>query len=150
MNERPKIGVGVIILKENKVLMLKRKNAHGTGSWSFPGGHLEFNEDIEACAKREVMEEAGIHIRNLSMGPFTNDLFEEEGKHYVTLYLIADHDSGEAKIMEPHKCDGLEWVEWENMPEPLFIPVQNLLKLEFNPMASSLDNTKRDHSGNLA
>jgi 8-oxo-dGTP diphosphatase len=136
MNERPKIGIGVIILKDNKVLMLKRKNAHGAGSWSFPGGHLEFNEGIVECARREVMEETGITIKNLRYGPFTNDIFESEGKHYVTLYLIAEHDSGEARIMEPHKSDGLGWFEWGSLPDPLFIPVQNLLKIGFKPILS--------------
>jgi len=60
--ENPKVGVGVIIVKDNKVLMQKRINAHGNGSWSFPGGHLEFNEELEDCAKRETLEEAGINI----------------------------------------------------------------------------------------
>lgn len=133
MAERPKIGIGVIILKDNRVLMLKRKNAHGAGSWSFPGGHLEFSEGIEECARREVLEEAGIRVSNLRPGPFTNDIFEGEGKHYVTLFMIADHDSGEARIMEPHKSDGIGWFEWSNLPKPLFIPVQNLLKQGFSP-----------------
>lgn len=141
MNERPKIGVGVIVLKDNRVLMLKRKNAHGNGSWCFPGGHLEFNEGVEDCAIRETLEETGIRIKNLRPGPFTNDVFKEEGKHYVTLFMIADYDSGEARIIEPEKCDGLEWSEWEKLPEPLFVPVQNLLKSGFNPMVSSLDDT---------
>lgn len=141
MNERPKIGVGVIVLKDNRVLMLKRKNAHGNGSWCFPGGHLEFNEGVEDCAIRETLEETGIRIKNLRFGPFTNDVFKEEGKHYVTLFMIADYDSGEARIIEPEKCDGLEWSEWEKLPEPLFVPVQNLLKSGFNPMVSSLDDT---------
>jgi 8-oxo-dGTP diphosphatase len=42
--KRPKVGVGVIIKKDGKVLMGKRKNAHGDGTWSFTGGHLEFGE----------------------------------------------------------------------------------------------------------
>ena len=65
MDERPKVGVGVIIIKDGKVLLGKRKNAHGEGSWSFPGGHLEFNEELFDCAKREVLEETGIKIKNL-------------------------------------------------------------------------------------
>lgn len=133
MDAEPKVGVGVIVTKDNKVLLGKRKNAHGEGSWSFPGGHLNFNEGIEECARREVLEETGIQIKNLRTGPFTNDIFRKEGKHYITLYVIADYDSGEVRIMEPEKCEEWGWFEWDNLPKPLFLPLQNLLKKGYSP-----------------
>jgi len=132
MDNRPKIGIGVIVIKGNKVLLGKRKASHGEGSWCFPGGHLEFNEEIEDCARREVTEETGIQIKNLRMGTFTNDFFKKEGKHYVTLYVISEHDSGKPKIMEPERCKKWGWFEWDKLPKPLFIPVQNLLKQGYN------------------
>lgn len=133
MENRPKVGLGVAILKEGKILFGKRKNAHGEGSWCYPGGHLEFNESWEECARREVMEETGITIKNLRFGTVTNDIFEKEGKHYITIIMIAEPDEGEVKVMEPDKCEGWNWFEWNNLPEPLFIPTQNLLKAGFNP-----------------
>ncbi|RLC15632.1 MAG: DNA mismatch repair protein MutT, partial [Deltaproteobacteria bacterium] len=57
MGMRPLIGVAAIVIKDKKVLLGKRKNAHGAGTWAFPGGHLEYKESIEECAKREVFEE---------------------------------------------------------------------------------------------
>ena len=132
-NERPKVGVGVIVMKDGKVLLGKRKNAHGEGTWSFPGGHLEFNEEIESCAVREVMEETGLNIKNIRSGPFTNDIFEKEEKHYITLYLISEYASGELKIMEPEKCEKWEWFDWDKLPKPLFTPIANLLKQNYNP-----------------
>jgi len=127
------IGLGVIIRKNKKVLLGKRKNTHGEGSWCFPGGHLEFNEQIEECGKREVLEETGIKIKNIKLGPFTNDIFKKEGKHYVTLFLIADYDSGKVRVMEPDKCEKWRWFGWNKLPKPLFLPIQNLLKQKFNP-----------------
>jgi 8-oxo-dGTP diphosphatase len=64
-DSRPKVGVGVMVLKNGKVLIGKRKGAHGAGEWAWPGGHLEYMESFEDCARREVMEETGIEIHNI-------------------------------------------------------------------------------------
>ena len=137
MDERHKIGVGVIVIKDGKVLLGKRKRSHGSGIWCFPGGHLEFGEQLEECTRREVMEETGIAIKNIRLGPYTNDIFETEGRHYVTLFLVADHDSGQAQVIEPEKCEAWSWFEWASLPQPLFIPVENLLKQGYNPFQIS-------------
>lgn len=132
--ERPKVGVGVFVLKEGKVLFGKRKNSHGEGSWGLPGGHLELNEELEDCARREVLEETGMKIKNVRIGTFTNDIFKEEGKHYITLFIVAEHESGEPQIKEPDRCEKWEWHDWKNPPAPLFIPLQNLRKQDFDPL----------------
>lgn len=133
MDNRPKVGTGVIVIKDKKVLLGKRKNAHGEGAWSFPGGHLEFQETIEDCAIREVKEETGLEVKKVKVGPFTNDIFIKEGKHYLTVFLVADYEGGEVKITEPDRWEVWDWFEWEKLPQPLFVPVQNLLKQGFNP-----------------
>ena len=134
MDKKPKVGVGVIVIKENKVLLGKRKNSHGEGSWCFPGGHLEFNESLENCAKREVLEETGIEIKNIRFEIITNDIFKDEEKHYITIFMLSEYDSGEVKVMEPEKCEKWDWFEWNNLPEPLFLPIQNLLRKGYNPL----------------
>ena len=110
------------------MLLGKRKNAHGAGTWQFPGGHLEYGESIEACARRELFEETGLSIVNLRMGPFTNDLFEEEKKHYVTLFVVADRTTGDVVLKEPDKCERWGWYRWSEMPQPYFLPIANLLR----------------------
>lgn len=131
---RPKVGVGVIVVKDNKVLLGQRKNAHGEGSWAFPGGHLEMNETPEECAQRETLEEVGIRIKILKPVTFTNDIFENENKHYITLFILSEYDSGEVNVMEPDKCVRWEWFEWNNLPQPVFLSIQNLLKQNINPI----------------
>ena len=79
------------------------------------------------------MEEVGIQIKNLREGTFTNDVFEKEGKHYITLFVVSEYDSGEVQGLEPEKCEKWEWFNWEELPRPLFVPVENLLKQGFNP-----------------
>jgi 8-oxo-dGTP diphosphatase len=131
--DKPQIGIGVIVRKENRVLLGLRKNAHGEGTWSFPGGHLEFGEEVEGCAIREVLEETGARITIVRRGPFTNDMFKEERKHYVTLFVIADYESGVVEVREREKCQRWDWFEWKHLPQPLFLPIQNLLKTRFDP-----------------
>ena len=81
---RPKVGVGVMVLKNGKVLIGKRKGAHGAGEWAWPGGHLEYMESFEDCARREVMEETGIEIHNIRFLRLMN-LKEYAPKHYVDI-----------------------------------------------------------------
>lgn len=132
---RPQVGVGVIVRDGHSVLLGKRKSGHGSGAWSFPGGHLEFGEEVDACAKRETLEETGALISIVSHGPFTNDVFHGERRHYVTLFVVADYVSGTIDAREPGKCDQWKWFGWENLPQPLFLPIQNLLKTGFDPIS---------------
>lgn len=123
-----RVGVGVIIKKEGKVLLGKRKGSHGEDCWSFPGGHLEFGENHFDCALREIEEEVGIKVKNIKEFDFTNDFFEKENKHYITIFISADYENGEVELKEPNKCEGWEWFDADVLPEPLFLPIQNLLK----------------------
>ena len=137
MNKRPLVGIAVIVIKKDQVLLGKRKNAHGSGTWAFPGGHLEFSESIVDCARREVFEETGIQIKNLRYGPYTNDIFIQEEKHYVTLFVTAEYDSVKPAVKEPHKCEKWVWCRWPPDVRPCFLPIQNLLKMNFKlPLAA--------------
>ena len=127
---RPQIGVGVIIVRDKKVLLGKRKNAHGESCWGFPGGHLEFAEHIDECAKREALEETNLRVTDVQLGPYTNDIFIAENKHYLTIFAICIAE-GEPHVMEPHKCERWEWFLWNELPTPLFLPVQNLKESGF-------------------
>ncbi|ACL04019.1 NUDIX hydrolase [Desulfatibacillum aliphaticivorans] len=131
MKKIPRIGVAVIVYKEGEVLLGLRKNAHGEGTWALPGGHLEFGESPEQCAVREVMEETGMAVKNMRPGPYTNDLFEKEGKHYITLFMVCEYASGDLTLREPHKCSGWEWFAPDALPEPRFLSLQNLLMKGF-------------------
>ena len=128
-----RVGTSILVKKEDKVLIGKRKGSHAPGTWQFPGGHLEFNEDFEDCIKRKIKEETDLNVKNIKQVTFMNDKFEKENKHYVTLIFTADYDSGELKLMEPEKCEKWEWVSWDDLPEPLFMPIEKLKKQNYNP-----------------
>jgi len=75
--QRPSVGVGVIICRNDTVLIGKRLSDHGKGVRSFPGGHLEYGESLEECARRETAEEAGVEISKVHFADVTNDIFED-------------------------------------------------------------------------
>lgn len=128
-----RVGVGAIVVRDGKVLLGYRRGSHGEGTWALPGGHLEYGENAADCAIREVAEETGLRIHDIRPGPYTNDIFDAEGMHYVTLFVVASCHDGEAAILEPEKCDAWRWFYWDNLPEPLFLPLQSLRSIGFLP-----------------
>ena len=133
MEKIPRVGVGVIIRRDNKVLLGQRKNAHGVGTWCPPGGHLEFMETIEDCVLRETAEEAGVKIKNLQKPVFAEEIHLKENKHYINLLVTADWDSLEPELNEPDKFELWDWFGWDNLPSPLFLPMQIHIDQGYNP-----------------
>src|SRR5689334_8424466 len=105
----PLVGVGVRFVRDDLVLLGRRRGAHGEGTWSPPGGHLEYGESVEGCARRETLEETGLHLKATRPGPWTNDVFVAERRHYVTAWIIAQPGAGEPRVVEPDKCDAWKW-----------------------------------------
>jgi 8-oxo-dGTP diphosphatase len=128
MSDYPKVGVGVFVWKNGKFLMGQRLGSHGANTWSVPGGHLEYGETWEQCAKREVLEETGMLVENVRFIAATNDLFPKDGKHYVTIWVECDWLSGDPKITEPDKWINQEWLDFLTLPSPLFEPCWANLK----------------------
>lgn len=115
----PKVGVGVMIMKDGKVLLGKRKGSHGAGEYAWPGGHFEYMESFEDCAKREVHEETGMQIQKIRFLRLLN-LKDYAPKHYVDIGLICEWKSGEPQVMEPDRCEGWSWYDVDDLPQPLF------------------------------
>lgn len=120
MNEQKNIkcGIAVMVMKNGKILLGKRKGAHGAGKYAFPGGKLEWWESFEECIKREVREETGIEIKNIRFLRLQN--FKLYDKHFVDVGFLVDWQDGEPKIMEPEKCEGWAWYDMDKIPQPLF------------------------------
>lgn len=118
------VGVGVVLVDPatGKVLLGRRTSKHAP-YWSIFGGHVDPGETFEACAVRELQEEIGITIRNPRVYGIHNNLetFRAEGKHTVSVFLVAEHDGREEpRNMEPEKCAELRWCDPRELPEPHF------------------------------
>jgi 8-oxo-dGTP diphosphatase len=114
-----RVGVGVTVLRAGRVLLGRRRGSHGAGEYSTPGGHLDPLESFEDCARRETREECGLEIANVRF-QFVANVGTYAPRHYVHIGLLADWAQGEARLLEPAKCEGWGWYRIEEPPGPLF------------------------------
>jgi 8-oxo-dGTP diphosphatase len=135
-----RVGVGVFAVRDGAFLMGRRHGAHGAGTWSLPGGHLEFGESFADAARRELWEETGLTIGGLEQLAVTNDVFAGERRHCVTLWMVGDEVGGEPVVREPDKFVDLTWYDLDTLPQPLFQPWRELLRL---PALARLDTIVR-------
>ncbi len=120
-NKVTKVGAGLIIIKDNKVLMSKRKNAHGPGTFAGPGGGLNYMESPKEAVLRELLEECGSELKISEPELLCAVHWEEYAPiHYIGIGFVADYLSGEAQITEPDKFEGWGWYDLNNLPQPLF------------------------------
>ncbi|MFT3712092.1 MAG: NUDIX domain-containing protein [Archangium sp.] len=127
MQERPRVGIGVFVFKDGKLLLGKRRGSHGAGEYASPGGHLEHLESFAACAAREVLEETGCEIANVRFLRVLNTV-QYAPRHYVDLAFAADWASGEPTVKEPDKVESWAWFSLDALPSPLFATVPTALE----------------------
>ncbi len=111
-NKKIMVGVGVAIVKDGCVLIGKRKNSHGGGTFAFPGGKLEYGETFEQCAVREVMEETQLAITCTNTAAATLEMFlPNEQIHCIVRVVEAKIDTSAPVLQqvpvvtEPDKCE---------------------------------------------
>lgn len=132
----PGVGFGVMLLKDNKILLGHRhidpKKAdsalHGEGTWTLPGGKLDFGENFEDAAAREVMEETGINIEKnkLELISLTNNVVHDA--HFVTMGWLCHNFTGESQVLEPDEITEWKWFALEDLPEPMYKPSVEVLE----------------------
>jgi len=123
LNKIIEVSCDMIIQKDGKVLMGKRGNVFGKGTWAFPGGRLEFNETVEKCARRELEEEVGITPTKIKLINIINDIPNLEGqlRHTVRFVFLIEDFSGKIENKEPDRCDGWKWFDIKNLPSPILV-----------------------------
>nr|MBC7244291.1 NUDIX hydrolase [Chloroflexota bacterium] len=96
----PIVGVGAVVVRQEKVLLIRRANTPNRGQWSIPGGTVELGETLAQTAIREVREECAIEIEPGDvLSVFDLIQRDTNGRiryHYVLIDLAARHVSGEA------------------------------------------------------
>jgi 8-oxo-dGTP diphosphatase len=127
------VGFGVMLLRDGKVLLGKRHDdpekasslLNGAGTWTMPGGKLDFGERIEDGAKRELLEETSMDLISAKIICINQDMVE--GVHFITAGVYAEDFSGEPKVMEPDEITEWKWFDLDDLPTPLYFPSEKLL-----------------------
>jgi len=99
---RPMVGVGAIIFRDDRVLLVQRGSEPAKGKWSLPGGLVELGESLHDAVRREVLEEVGLRVEVLDLAvALDRVIFDAEGKiqyHYVLLDFICEAQRHETPI----------------------------------------------------
>jgi 8-oxo-dGTP diphosphatase len=116
----PLVAVGAIVVRDGRVLLVRRGQPPSEGLWAIPGGRVELGETLQEAAEREIKEETGLTIRARNpIYTFDFILRDEAGHvrfHYVIVDLLADYVSGlvqpgddarEARWVTPGELEGL-------------------------------------------
>ncbi len=130
------VGVGVMLMRDGKVLFGKRHDdpekakslLHGAGTWTLPGGKLDFGEELKTVAAREVFEETSIKVNEDSLKVIGVDDNIVEAVHFVTISFLAEDFEGEPKVMEPDEITQWQWFELDKLPEPIYFPSEKSVK----------------------
>ncbi|MFX0081743.1 MAG: NUDIX hydrolase [Candidatus Hodarchaeota archaeon] len=95
----PHIGVGILLIRNNHLLLIKRKYDPDAGYWSIPGGHLDLGEKVQVAAEREGYEETGFKVKVTKLaGIIDKIMYDDNGKiefHYVLLNFFVEQIEGD-------------------------------------------------------
>jgi len=114
----PKLTVDGIVLKNGKILLIKRKNQPFEGKWALPGGFVEYGEKTEDATVREVFEETGLKTKiNHLVGVYSDPNRDPRG-HTVSIVYVLDICNGELKSGDD-ACDA-KFFDLKNLPDLSF------------------------------
>lgn len=138
--ERFKIipAVYLVLMQDNKILLSRRYNTgYFDNNYSFPAGHLDGEETLKQAMVREAKEEIGlvldpaelelIHIMNRKI----------PGNERVDFFFTTKKWQGEPRVMEPEKCDGLSWFEFNNLPKNIIPYIKQAIESFLNNISYS-------------
>ena len=120
----------MLITKDDQVLLIKHRNVQGGETWTPPRGHLEYGKSLEESALRTSQVEVGVLITDVTFLAITNDVFDAQKKHDITIWMAGRYVSGEPAIHVAHVVHEMPargWFSWDGLPEPLFFPFEHLL-----------------------
>jgi len=125
----------VIVTDAERVLFGKRAGDNGDFEWQLPGGWINPGESPRQAARREVVEETGLQLRDMHYVGISSNIFSSHN-HSISLYFEAECvDRGSLIVAQREKCHEWEWRQWEEVNNDLFLPLRLLKQTEYRPFS---------------
>ena len=122
----PGVGCGAAILRDGRLLLVKRRKAPEAGAWNLPGGKVDFGEAVADAVRREIAEELGVEIELKSSLGFVEMIGLDE-QHWVSPIYRAEIRAGEPVNIEPDKHEGFIWADLDAPPAPLALAAREAI-----------------------
>lgn len=125
------VGCEVLVVNQGRLLLGKRKNVFGAGSWGLPGGHLEYKERAIDAACRELKEEIDADIKpaELKLVSIVDTPPPKDGdEHHIHITFEIQSPSFEPKLMEPDACERWRYFQLDSLPTEIFFSHKDIIE----------------------
>ena len=132
IKKSPSVSVDIIILKNNKILLVKLGNKwsdNGKYEWGLPGREIEIGDTFEKACIKNLKEETDMQLKNFKVICVNNNF--ALGNHYISIGILAEAE-GEPKVNNPEDWKLWKWFDAKNMPDKLFPPADLTIKCFLN------------------
>lgn len=140
---RPLIGIGVVVFKHDRVLLIRRGKPPREGHWSLPGGRQRLGERIEEAAAREVREETGLEVTVGGLVDVLDSITRDDRGaleyHYTLIDLLAEWRAGEARA--GHDAADVTWADPADLgPYDLWSETERIIALALEKRSREADS----------
>jgi 8-oxo-dGTP diphosphatase len=137
MDDKIGVGFGIMLLNSQGEILLGKRHMNpeqsdfrSVGTWTFPGGKLDYGESFEDGVRRELKEETGMELGRVKLICVSNE--KNEYAHYVTLGFFSEYFNGDPQVKEPDEIVEWGWFSLDDLPSPLYFPTENMIQNYLN------------------
>ncbi|MGD9508562.1 MAG: NUDIX domain-containing protein [Geminicoccaceae bacterium] len=124
----PRVGCGAAIVRNARILLVRRKRMPEAGHWGLPGGKVDPFETVPAAVVREVREELGIEIELRSLLCVVDQIDRTRMEHWIAPVYLVEQFAGDPVIREPQALAGCAWFPFDSLPEMLTVATRQAME----------------------